>query len=62
MSNRSKYPDELRERAVRMVLDHEHEYASQWEAMVTVAQMLGPQAETVRKWVRRAEIDRGSRP
>ena len=62
MSNRSKYPDELRERAVRMVLDHQHEYASQWEAIVTVAQMLGPQAETVRKWVRRAEIDRGSRP
>lgn len=62
MSNRSRYPDELRERAVRMVLDHQHEYASQWEAIVTVAQMLGPQAETVRKWVRRAEIDRGSRP
>lgn len=62
MSNRSKYPDELRERAVRMVLDHQHEYSSQWEAIVTVAQMLGPQAETVRKWVRRAEIDRGSRP
>ena len=45
-----------------MVLDHQHEYASQWEAIVTVAQMLGPQAETVRKWVRPAEIDRGSRP
>lgn len=55
-------PDELRERAVRIVLDHQHECASQWERIVTVAKMLGPQAVTVRKWVRRVEIDRGSRP
>ena len=59
MSNRSKCLDELRARAVRMVLDHPHDYASQWEAIVTVSQMLELQAETVRKWVRRAEIDPG---
>jgi transposase len=45
-----------------MVLDHQDEYGSQWEAICSVAQMLGPNAETVRLWVRRAETDRGYRP
>lgn len=62
MPNRGKYPDELRERAVRMVLDHQHEYGSQWEAICSVAEKLGPKAETVRLWVRRAEVDGGRRP
>jgi len=51
----------MRERAVRMVLDHEDEYASQWEAICSVAEKLGPKAETMRLWVRRAETDRGVR-
>lgn len=59
---RGRYPDGLRERAVRMGLDHQHEYGSQWEATCSVAEKLGPQAETVRKWVRRAEVDEGRRP
>ncbi len=59
--HRGKYPDELRERAVRMVLDHQDEYGSQWEAMCSVADKLGPKAETVRLWVRRAETDMGRR-
>ena len=62
MPSQGKYPDELRERAVRMVLDHEHEYGSQWEAICSVAEKLGPKAETVRLWVRRAETDEGRRP
>ena len=62
MPTRGRYPDELRERAVRMVLDHQHEYNSQWEAICSVAEKLGPKAETVRLWVRRAEIDSGRRP
>jgi len=62
MPNHGKYPDELRERAVRMVLDHQHEYGSQWEAICSVADKLGPKAETVRLWVRRAEVDTGRRP
>ena len=56
-----KYPVEMRQRAVRMVLDHEHEYGSQWEAIRSVAEKLGPTAETVRKWVRQAERDTGRR-
>jgi transposase len=62
MASRGKYPDELRERVVRMVLEHEHEYGSQWEAICSVAEKLGPKAETVRLWVRRAETDEGRRP
>jgi transposase len=44
-----------------MVLEHQHDYDSQWEAICSVAGKLGPTAETVRKWVRRAEIDGGVR-
>lgn len=67
MPNHGKYPDELRERAVRMVLDHGDEYGSQWEAICSVADKLGgggrgPKAETVRLWVRQAEKDAGRRP
>lgn len=61
MPNHGKYPDELRERAIRMVLDHGHEYGSQWEAICSVAEKLGPKAETVRLWVRQAEKDTGRR-
>lgn len=61
MSRHGKYPDELRERAARMVIEHGHEYGSQWEAICSVADKLGPTPETVRKWVRRAEIDAGHR-
>ena len=62
MPTRGKpYPREIRERAVRMVLEHAQDYDSQWEAICSVAEKLGPTAETVRKWVRRAEIDGGQR-
>jgi transposase len=45
-----------------MVLEHQHEYASQWAAIVSIASKFGPTAETLRGWVRRAEIDQGRRP
>ncbi len=57
-----RYPVELRERAVRMVLEAERHCSSQWEAICSVAEKLGPTAETVRKWVRQAEVDSGGRP
>ena len=57
-----KYPDELRERAVRMVFEVQRDCGSQWEAISSVAHNLGPTPETVRKWVRRTEIDAGRRP
>jgi transposase len=55
------YPVEVRERAVRMVLDHGHEYGSQWEAICSVAERLGPKPETLRLWVRQADKDTGRR-
>jgi transposase len=62
MNNTSKrYPAEVRERAVRMVLEHEGEYDSQWAAIGSVASKLGMTPETLRKWVRTAEIDGGLR-
>jgi transposase len=58
----SNYPPELRERAVRMVTEVPREYPSDWPAMVAVAQRLGiGSAETLRKWVRQAEVDGGQR-
>jgi transposase len=45
-----------------MELGHEHEYGSQWEAITSVANKLGPTPETVRNWVRQAERDGGRRP
>ncbi len=61
MARRSRYSPEVRERAVRMVLEHQGEYASQWEAIRSIAEKIGCTAETLRKWVRQAEIDAGRR-
>ena len=57
-----RYPAEFRERAVRMVFEAERRGCSQWEAISSVAEKLGPTAETVRRWVRRFEVDEGRRP
>ena len=61
MSKSTRYSPEVRERAVRMVFDHQKEYPSQWQAVVSIATKIGCTAETLRKWVRRAEIDTGRR-
>lgn len=58
----TKHSPEVRERAVRMVLEHQGEYASQWAAMSSIAAKIGCTAETLRKWVRQAERDQGLRP
>ncbi len=62
MGRRSRYSPEVRQRAVRMVLDHEREHDSQWAAIQSIAAKIGCSAETLRKWIRRAECDRGLRP
>lgn len=63
MGRPSKYPLELRERAVRMVGEVTPDYDSQWAAICAVAGNLGiGSAETLRTWVRRAEVDGGRRP
>jgi transposase len=62
MARPSKYSPEVRERAVRMVLEHQGEYDSQWAAIRSIAGKLGCTLETLRKWVRQAERDQGVRP
>jgi transposase len=52
----------MRERAVRLVLEHQGEYPSQWAAISSIAAKCGMTPETLRKWVRRAEVDGGARP
>ena len=62
MSSSNKYSPEVRDRAVRMVLEHQSEHESQWAAIGSIAAKIGCTSETLRKWVRQGERDQGRRP
>lgn len=62
MRRHGRFPAEVRERAVRLVFENEHEYGSRWQAVRSIAEKMGCSAETLRKWVRQAEIDEGRSP
>ena len=57
----NKFSPEVRERSVRMVLDHEGDYPSRWAAVVSVAEKIGCVPQTLHEWVKKAEIDSGQR-
>ncbi len=62
MARPSRYSPEVRERSVRMVLEHQGEHDSQWAAIGSIAAKIGCTAETLRKWVRQTERNQGQRP
>ncbi len=61
MNKSTRYSPEVRERAVRLVFEHQGEHASQWAAISSIASKIGCTPETLRKWVRQAERDQGLR-
>lgn len=59
MCSSNNYSPEVRERAVRMVLEHQRDHDSQWAAIESIAEKIGCTSETLRKWVRQGERDQG---
>lgn len=62
MGRPTKFSPEVKERAVRLVREHQREYGSQYEAIRSVAEKIGCHPESLRGWVRRREVDAGVRP
>jgi transposase len=57
-----QYPKEVRDRAVRLVLEHRGDYDTEYGAIRSIGARCGVGAETLRKWLRQAEVDAGQRP
>ena len=62
MNTAKRYSPEVRERAIRLVREAEPEHGSQWAAIQSIADKIGCTHETLRRWVRQSEKDRGERP
>jgi transposase len=62
MGRQSKYSSEVRERAVRLVVDQLKDHESEWAAICSIASKMGCTADTLRRWLRQAERDAGKRP
>src|SRR6266581_5088273 len=62
MTRPSRFSPEVRDRAVRMVLEQQDKHESQWAAITSIAEKIGCTAETLRSWVRQGERDAGRRP
>ena len=58
---KGRYPEELRQRALRLVQEHRDEYGSEWQAMKSIAAKLGIHADTLRGWRRQQQVDVGQR-
>ena len=62
MSKANRYSPEVRERAVRMVLECEQDYPSQWQAIQSIASKIGCSPDSLKAWLKRTQIDAGEKP